>query len=141
MDDKVMVTNQAKFNEAIADLTKAADLNPYLNAEFTEIGIKLYTAKAYLEASKLFELAVKNTNSKSFSRDSYLLGNAILYYSESKTAAQKAALRSVGVDPTVFSKGITATQLQCFTSILGAVVLKFTNKLSSSCSFLKFFWR
>lgn len=92
MDDKVMVTNQAKFNEAIADLTKAADLNPYLNAEFTEIGIKLYTAKAYLEASKLFELAVKNTNSKSFSRDSYLLGNAILYYSESKTAAQKAAL-------------------------------------------------
>ena len=92
MDDKGIVSNQAKFNESIADLTKAADLNPYLNTEFTEIGIKLYTGKAYLEASKLFELAVKNTSSKSFARDNYLLGNAILFHAENKTAAQKATL-------------------------------------------------
>lgn len=92
MDDKGIVSNQARFNEAISDLTKAAELNPYLNTEFTEIGIKFYSGKAYLEASKLFELAVKNTNSKSFARDNYLLGNSILFYSESKTAAQKAAL-------------------------------------------------
>lgn len=92
MDDKGVITNQAKFNEAIADLTKAADLNPILSAEFTEIGIKLYTNKTYLEASKLFELAVKNVNSKSYSRDNYLLGNSILFYVESKTAAQKATL-------------------------------------------------
>lgn len=92
MDDKGIVTNQAKFNEAIADLTKASDLNPILSAEFTEIGIKLYSGKAYLEASKVFELSVKNTNSKSYSRDNYLLGNSILFYAESKTAAQKAAL-------------------------------------------------
>jgi tetratricopeptide (TPR) repeat protein len=92
MDDKGIVTNQAKFNEAIADLTKAADLSPNLSSEFTEIGIKLYSGKAYLEASKLFELAVKDTNSRSYSRDNYLLGNSILYYAESKTAAQKASL-------------------------------------------------
>lgn len=92
MDDKGIVSNQAKFNESIAELTKAADLNPNLNTEFTEIGIKLYTGKAYLEASKLFELAVKNTNSKSFARDNFLLGNSILFYAENKTAAQKAAL-------------------------------------------------
>ncbi len=92
MDDKGIVSNQVKFNEAIADLTKAAELNPYLNTEFTEIGIKLYTGKAYLEAFKLFELAVKNTSSKSFARDNYLLGNSVLFYAESKTAAQKAAL-------------------------------------------------
>ena len=94
MDDKGVVSNQAKFNESIADLTKAADLNPYLNTEFTEIGIKLYTGKAYLEASKLIELAVKNTISKSFARDNYLLGNSILFYAENKTVAQKAALTS-----------------------------------------------
>ena len=92
MDDKGIVSNQAKFNESIADLTKAAELNPYLNTEFTDIGIKLYTGKAYLEASKLFELAVKNTSSKSYARDNYLLGNSILFYVESKTAAQKATL-------------------------------------------------
>ncbi|MES2864741.1 MAG: hypothetical protein V4666_11525 [Bacteroidota bacterium] len=92
MDDKGVVTNQARFNEAIADLTKASDLNPILSGEFTEIGIKLYTNKAYLEASKIFELSVKNTNSKSYSRDNYLLGNSILFYAENKTAAQKAAL-------------------------------------------------
>jgi tetratricopeptide (TPR) repeat protein len=92
MDDKGIVSNSTKFNEAIADLTKAAELSPYLNAEFTEIGIKLYTGKAYLEASKLFELAVKNTGSKSFARDNYLLGNSILFYADGKSAAQKAAL-------------------------------------------------
>jgi len=92
MDDKGVVSNQTRFNEAIADLTKASDLNPNLSTEFTEIGIKLYTGKAYLEASKVFELSVKNTSSKSYSRDNYLLGNSILYYAENKTAAQKAAL-------------------------------------------------
>lgn len=92
MDDKGIVSNQIKFNEAISDLTKAAELNPNLNTEFTEIGIKLYSGKAYLEAAKLFELAVKNTNSKSYSRDNFLLGNSILFYAESKTAAQKATL-------------------------------------------------
>ncbi|NHM01960.1 tetratricopeptide repeat protein [Flavobacterium difficile] len=92
MDDKGVITNQTKFNDAVANLTKAAELNPLLNTEFTEIGIKLYTGKAYLEAAKLFELAVKNTSSKSFSRDSYLLGNSILFYAENKTEAQKAAL-------------------------------------------------
>lgn len=92
MDDKGIVSNQAKFNEAIADLTKASDLSPHLSTEFTEIGIKLYSGKAYLEASKLFELSVKNTNSRSYSRDNYLLGNSILFYAESKTPAQKATL-------------------------------------------------
>lgn len=92
MDDKGIISNQPKFSEAISDLTKAAELNPNLNTEFTEIGIKLYSGKAYLEAAKLFELAVKNTNSKSYSRDNFLLGNSILFYAESKTAAQKATL-------------------------------------------------
>jgi tetratricopeptide (TPR) repeat protein len=92
MDDKGIISNQTKFNEAISDLTKAAELNPNLNTEFTEIGIKLYSGKAYLEAAKLFELAVKNTNSKSYSRDNFLLGNSILFYAESKTEAQKATL-------------------------------------------------
>ena len=92
MDDKGIISNQTKFNEAISDLTKASELNPNLNTEFTEIGIKLYTGKAYLEAAKLFELAVKNTNSKSYSRDNFLLGNSILFYAESKSEEQKATL-------------------------------------------------
>ena len=92
MDDKGIISNQTKFSEAISDLTKAAELNPNLNTEFTESGIKLYSGKASLEAAKLFELAVKNTNSKSYSRDNFLLGNSILFYAESKTEAQKATL-------------------------------------------------
>ena len=66
MDDKGIISNQAKFSEAVSDLTKAAELNPNLNTEFTEIGIKLYSGKAYLEAAKLFELAVKNLPTKPF---------------------------------------------------------------------------
>ena len=36
------------------------------------------------------------------------------------TAAQRQALESVGINPSAFPGGISATQLQCFTQILGA---------------------
>lgn len=94
MDANGVITNQNRFNEALADLVKASELDPKLGAEFSELGVKLYKQKAYLEAAKVLELALKNPASKSYTLDNYYYGNSILYHTMDKTPAQKAAFTS-----------------------------------------------
>lgn len=91
MDANGVITNANRFNEALADLVKASNLDPKLGADFSELGVKLYKQKAYLEAAKVLELALKNPASKSFTLDNYYYGNAILYHTMDKTPEQKAA--------------------------------------------------
>ena len=74
------------------DLQKAAELDTKLSVEFSEIGVKLYKQKAYFEAAKLLDLAIKNPASKSFALDNYYYGNCILFGSIDKTPEQKATL-------------------------------------------------
>ena len=92
MDANGVITNQNRFNEALADLVKASELDPKLGAEFSELGVKLYKQKAYLEAAKVLELALKNPASKSYTLDNYYYGNSVLYFTMDKTPAQKAGL-------------------------------------------------
>jgi tetratricopeptide (TPR) repeat protein len=89
-DANGVITNPTKFNEALVDLKKAAELDPKLGGEFSELGVKLYKQKAYLEATKVLELTLKNTGSKTYTLDNYYYGNSVLYYTMDKTAAQKA---------------------------------------------------
>lgn len=95
MDANGVITNATKFNESVVDLQKAAELDTKLSVEFSEIGVKLYKQKAYFEAAKLLDLAIKNPASKSFALDNYYYGNCILFGSIDKTAEQKAALTIV----------------------------------------------
>lgn len=92
MDANGVITNATKFNESVVDLQKAAELDTKLSVEFSEIGVKLYKQKAYFEAAKLLDLAIKNPASKSFALDNYYYGNCILFGSIDKTPEQKAAL-------------------------------------------------
>jgi cytochrome c-type biogenesis protein CcmH/NrfG len=78
MDANGVITNATKFNESVI--------------EFSEIGVKLYKQKAYFEAAKLLDLAIKNPASKSFALDNYYYGNCILFGSIDKTPEQKATL-------------------------------------------------
>lgn len=94
MDANGVITSQNRFNEALTDLVKASNLDPKLGGEFSELGVKLYKQKSYLEAAKVLELALKNTSSKSYTLDNYYYGNAILYFTMDKTAAQKATYTS-----------------------------------------------
>ena len=88
-DANGVITNSTKFNEALTDLVKASDLDPKLGTEFSDLGVKLYKQKAYLEAAKVLELTLKNTGTK---LDNYYYGNSVLYYSMDKTPAVKATL-------------------------------------------------
>lgn len=91
MDANGVITNANRFNEALADLVKASNLDPKLGADFSELGVKLYKQKAYLEAAKVLELAMKNPTSKTYTLDNYYYGNAILYHTMDKTPEQKVA--------------------------------------------------
>jgi tetratricopeptide (TPR) repeat protein len=89
-DANGVITSQTKFNEALLDLVKASDLDPKLGGEFSELGVKLYKQKAYLEAAKVLELTLKNVGSKTYTLDNYYYGNSVLYYTMDKTADVKA---------------------------------------------------
>lgn len=92
IDANGVLVNENRFNEALVDLQKAAELDNKLSDEFSEIGVKLYKSKAYSAAYKVLELAVKNPMSKSYVLDNYYLGNAVLYYAGDKSAEVKATL-------------------------------------------------
>lgn len=91
-DANGVITSQTKFDEALKDLMKASELDPKLGGEFSELGVKLYKQKSYLEAAKVLELTLKNVGSKSYTLDNYYYGNSILYYSMDKSADVKAKL-------------------------------------------------
>lgn len=94
VDANGVLTNPTKFNEALVDLQKAAELDHKLSGEFSELGVKMYKQKAYLEAAKLFELALKNKESKTYTLDNYYYGQSIFISSIDKTAEQKLAMKT-----------------------------------------------
>lgn len=90
LDANGMLVNEDKFNTALVDLTKAAEMDNKLGDEFSEIGVKFYKNKSYAAAYKVLELAIKNKTSKTYVTDSYYYGNSILYAFADKTADVKA---------------------------------------------------
>ncbi len=74
-------------------MQKAAELDHRLSNEFSELGVKMYKQKAYLEAAKLFELALKHKESRTYTLDNYYYGQSIFIASIDKTADQKAAMK------------------------------------------------
>lgn len=89
-DANGVIINLSKFEEALVDLVKASDLDSKLGSEFSELGVKLYKQKSYLEAAKVLELTIKNTGSKTYTLDNYYYGNSILYFTMDKTPEVKS---------------------------------------------------
>lgn len=89
-DANGVIVNFSKFEEALVDLVKASDLDSKLGSEFSELGVKLYKQKSYLEAAKVLELTLKNTGSKTYTLDNYYYGNSILYFTMDKTPEVKS---------------------------------------------------
>jgi predicted Zn-dependent protease len=92
-DDKgnSIITNQAAFDEAIADIKKAAETDIDITAEFNEIGKKLFTQKLYGPASVVFEVATTNPNNKNAFYDNFYLAYSIYYGHVNKSDADKKA--------------------------------------------------
>lgn len=80
-DDKgnTVVKDQVVFDEAIADIKKAADKDINITNEFNDIGKKLFGAKLYGPASVVFEVATTNPDNRNLTVDNFYLAYAVYY--------------------------------------------------------------
>lgn len=85
------ITDKAKFDSALGDLSKAIEVDPEIGGDFSDLGVNLYKQGLYLQAMKVFEISTKTPNSKNVTLDNYYLGNAVLFYvvNDLKTDAER----------------------------------------------------
>lgn len=91
-----IITDQAVFDQAIADIRKAAETDIKITNEFNDIGKKLFSQKLYGPASVVFEVATTNPENRNLFYDNFYLGYSIFYDHVNKTPeAQKANIEQL----------------------------------------------
>jgi tetratricopeptide (TPR) repeat protein len=102
-----VITDQAKFDEAIADIKKASEMNAGITTEFSNIGQKLFKQKLYAPAAVVFELATLDTESSNLFVDTFYMGFSIYADHTTKSPeAQKANLAALIKADSAFAKVI-----------------------------------
>jgi tetratricopeptide (TPR) repeat protein len=82
---RAQMKDTTQMTQAIANITKAVDMDSTNAAVMSEIGLALYKAKKYEDAAKAYEIAVKNPERALL--DYYYLGSAYYFqYGAQKTA-------------------------------------------------------
>ena len=71
--------DEAMYNDGIASIRKAVEMEASITNELNEIGKKAYDEKQFKQAAAIFEIAVSNPESKNFLIDNFYLGNSIYY--------------------------------------------------------------
>lgn len=89
--DNSIITNQATFDEAIADLKKAAEKDAKITNEYNEIGKKLFAQKLYGPAAAVFEVAAGAADNKNLFYDNFYLGYALYFNHVNKSPEDKKA--------------------------------------------------
>ena len=101
------ITDQTKFDLAIADIKTAVAMDPETSEDINEIGSKLFSQKSYAQAASVFEIATANKDQKNYLMDNFYLGYSIYYgYDNAKpnpvalTKADAAFSNVIAVSPT-----------------------------------------
>lgn len=74
-----IITDQVVFDEAIANVQKAAQIDINITNEFNAIAKKLFDQKLYKPAAEVFRVAVTNPDNKNLLYDNFFLAYAIFY--------------------------------------------------------------
>jgi len=72
-------TDEALFNEGIAQLEKAVAADSSIADDLNDVGKEIFADKKFLEASKVFEIAASTPASRNFIYDNFYLGYASYY--------------------------------------------------------------
>ncbi|WP_257666644.1 tetratricopeptide repeat protein [Parapedobacter tibetensis] len=72
-------TNEALFNEGIAQLKKAVAADSSIADDLHDVGLELFTGKKFINASKVFEIAASTPTSRNFIYDNFFLGYSLYY--------------------------------------------------------------
>lgn len=90
------ITNQAAFDEAIANIKKAAETDINITNEFNTVGQKLFKQKLYGPAAVVFEVATSNPDNPNLMLDSFYLAYSVYYNHVNKSPeAQKANIENL----------------------------------------------
>ena len=76
------------FNEGIADLKKAIEIEPLIIEDFNDLGVKLFEKKLYKEATSVFEFGISNNEYKNYIEDNIYYGLSIYYGSAKRPEGQ-----------------------------------------------------
>jgi len=90
-DDKgnAVINNQAAFDEAIANIKKAAETDINITNEFNAVGQKLFKQKLYGPASVVFGVAITNPDERNYALDSFFYAYSIYYDHVNKSEEAK----------------------------------------------------
>ncbi len=89
--DNSIIKDQVQFDEAIANIKKAAETDINITNEFNAIGKKLFDQKLYGPAAVVFEVATTNPENRNLFYDNFYLAYSIYYDHVNKSAEAKKA--------------------------------------------------
>lgn len=84
-----VIKDQVVFDEAIADIKKAAETDVKITNEFNDVGKKLFSQKLYGPAAVVFEVAASNPDNKNLFYDNFYLAYSIYYDHVNKSEADR----------------------------------------------------
>lgn len=67
------------ITDAISDLKKSFEMSPAVAAELPELAKKLYEKKLYIDAASVYEIAINNTDTKSFLIDNFYFASSLYW--------------------------------------------------------------
>lgn len=108
-DDKgnTIITNQPAFDEAIANIKKAAETDIYITTEFSAIGQKLMKQRLYGPAAVVYGVATTNSESKTLLADNFFYAYSLYYEHVNKsTEAQKGNMENLNKADAALAKVI-----------------------------------
>ncbi|WP_262245246.1 tetratricopeptide repeat protein [Parapedobacter soli] len=82
-------TEEALFNEGIAQLKKAVAADSSIADDLNDVGKELFADKKFVDASKVFEIAASTPASRNFIYDNFYLGYAAYYAVATKPVAER----------------------------------------------------
>ncbi|NMH27268.1 tetratricopeptide repeat protein [Flavobacterium silvaticum] len=76
----------ALFDQGVADIKKAVEMDNTLTADLSELGKTFFDQKLFREAAAIYEIAVSNPESKNYTQDLFYYGYALYYANNRKDA-------------------------------------------------------
>ncbi|RDI08183.1 tetratricopeptide repeat protein [Flavobacterium sp. AG291] len=102
-----IITNQAAFDEAIANIQKAAETDINITNEFGAVGQKLFKQKLYGPAAVVYGVATTNPDNKNLMADNFFYAYSLYFDHVNKSAeAQKGNVENLKKADTALAKVI-----------------------------------
>ncbi|WP_300564841.1 tetratricopeptide repeat protein [Flavobacterium sp.] len=106
--EKIKV-DDVMFNKAVANISKAVEMDKPMANELNEIGKKLFDQKLYKYAAAIYEIAISNPNSKNYLYDNFYLGYAIYFENAYKEEGEKVDVVALKKADKAFESVIAAS--------------------------------